>query len=66
MDNIPSNHDYYRRRERECRELAARAVDPHIRKLHLDFAERYAREVGDAPIADPRDEPIGGPSLARA
>lgn len=36
---------YYLKRERECRESAASATDPSIRRVHLDFAAHYAREA---------------------
>jgi len=49
MRSSPSDRDYYRRRERECRARAEQASDPHIRNLHLDFARRYALAVADAP-----------------
>lgn len=41
---------YYLKRERECREAAARATDTSIRRIHLDFAAHYAREA--AMLAD--------------
>ncbi|MBC7986539.1 MAG: hypothetical protein H7X93_07695 [Sphingomonadaceae bacterium] len=67
MLNVPNDRDYYRRRERECREKAQQAFDPHIRELHLEFAERYAREVRDAPIIGSRPRDYGiEPPLARA
>jgi hypothetical protein len=33
--------DYYRRREAQERALADHAVDPRIRDIHVDMAERY-------------------------
>lgn len=47
MRIIPNDHAYYLRRERECRERAAEAIDPQIRALHLDFAGRYALQARD-------------------
>lgn len=52
MRSSPSDLDYYRRRERECRAHAEQASDPHIRNLHLDFARRYALATADAPAPD--------------
>ena len=34
--------EYYARREQQERELAAAALDPTIKAIHLDLAERYA------------------------
>lgn len=34
---------HYTKRERQARELAAAAQEPHIRAVHLYMAERYAR-----------------------
>ncbi|HWI86551.1 MAG TPA: hypothetical protein VNT42_09565 [Sphingomonas sp.] len=36
---------YYRMREREARAMAERATDPHIKSIHLRFAEAYARRA---------------------
>lgn len=41
-----NQHDYYLRRERECREAAERAADPAIRQTHLTFAQNYADRIG--------------------
>jgi hypothetical protein len=34
-------HGYYRRREKQERDMAARAKDPAARQIHLALAERY-------------------------
>jgi hypothetical protein len=39
-DNDP---DYYAARERHARELAASALEPNVKAIHLEMAERYAR-----------------------
>lgn|GEM_PF-6544503 len=36
---------YLRRREAQCRELAEKAFDPGVKRLHRDFADRYARDA---------------------
>ena len=38
---------YYRERERRERELAARADDPGVQQIHLQFAQAYARRIRD-------------------
>jgi hypothetical protein len=45
--------DYYRRRERQEREHAARAEDNAARRLHLEMAERYSAMLAAAPAAIP-------------
>lgn len=40
--NDNETNTYWRRRERTARALAARAIDQHIARIHLDMAERYA------------------------
>lgn len=37
------DHRYYTDRARQARAEADAAVEPHIRKLHIAFAERYDR-----------------------
>ena len=34
--------DYLLRRESECREMAARATAPSVRKIHESLADRFA------------------------
>jgi hypothetical protein len=36
---------YYRERERHCREMAERSVDPAVQQTHHQFAEAYARRL---------------------
>lgn len=36
---------YYRRREAQERELAGKALDTQIRKIHLELAEGYAAKA---------------------
>jgi len=33
---------YYARRADQARELAARAIDPGVKRIHIDMASRYA------------------------
>lgn len=40
--------DYYERRERRERLLAAAAVSPEIRAVHLDMADNYAHVAREA------------------
>jgi hypothetical protein len=41
----PKNIDYYARREKSERDLAARTADPHIARIHSELADRYAHHV---------------------
>ena len=41
-----NDDQYYARRETQQRALAAKAMVPEIRQIHLDLAEGYARQVG--------------------
>lgn len=38
----PNSVEYYRQREQRERELAERAFDPQIGRIHREMAERYA------------------------
>jgi hypothetical protein len=40
-----NNPDYYRLREASSRRLANQALDPAIRAIHLEMAQRYAAIV---------------------
>ncbi len=40
--------EYHAKRERQERELAAAAIDPAVRGIHLALADRYARLVNEA------------------
>ena len=46
--------DYYERRERKERTLAAAAADPQIAAIHLEMAERYAMLAGEGRQAAPQ------------
>lgn len=64
-----NSSEYYRKREQQCRALAATAQDAAIRRVHLDFAERYASaaEAGAGPPASPGLDfgaPLHGSALA--
>ena len=48
-----SDTDYYRMRERQARELAAVAPDPHVKRVHLDMAEHYAKLLQGPQAATP-------------
>lgn len=37
-----SDLDHYVARERQARQLAEAAIDPHVKAIHLRMAERYA------------------------
>lgn len=39
---------YHTKRERQERDLAAAAIDPAVRNIHLALADRYARLVNEA------------------
>jgi hypothetical protein len=41
----PNHIQYYVMRERTSRERAETAIDPEIRRIHLEFAARYAAIV---------------------
>jgi hypothetical protein len=45
--NIPNDADFYERRARVERALAATAVLPEIRAIHLDMADNYALVARD-------------------
>ncbi|WP_309611074.1 hypothetical protein [Sphingomonas sp.] len=45
--------DYYRSRQQAHEELAAKAGESYIAKIHLDLAARYAALTKDEPQADP-------------
>ena len=40
-----TDQQYYERRGQQELDLAAAAVDPHVRKLHLNMAARYATKA---------------------
>lgn len=42
---------HYVKRERQARELAAAAQDPHIRAVHLDMAAHYTKLLEDGKFA---------------
>ncbi|MBY8825028.1 hypothetical protein [Sphingomonas colocasiae] len=52
-----NQHDYYLRREQECRDAAERTSDPAIRQTHLNFAQLYADRIVTQPIP-PHEGPI--------
>lgn len=41
----PNHPSYYERRAAAERAMADRARDPHIARIHLDMADRYARQA---------------------
>jgi len=41
-----NDREYYERRSSQERMLAQAACEPHVRKLHLEMAERYADLAG--------------------
>jgi len=45
--------EYYRRRERQERERAARADDTTARRVHLEMAERYSAKLREIAILPP-------------
>ncbi len=45
---IPTRHDYYRRRAREHRLLAARAVDGERRQMHERLVDVYTQMARDS------------------
>jgi hypothetical protein len=42
--------DHHLKRERQERALAERAIDPAIRRAHLELAESHARRVANAKV----------------
>ena len=48
--------EYYRRRERQEREYAARSGDTSARSAHLEMAERYSSMLRDTSIAPQRQQ----------
>ena len=51
------NAEYYASRRRQARELADAAVDPHVRRVHLDMAEHYSKLIEEMRTATHRDAP---------
>jgi hypothetical protein len=47
------DRDYYRRRERQEREHAARTIDVTARRVHLEMADRYSMLLEDPVSASP-------------
>lgn len=45
---IPTRHDYYRRRAREHRDLAAKATDGERRQMHQRLMGVYAQMARDS------------------
>ena len=45
---IPTRHDYYRRRAREHRQLAARAIDGELRQMHERLVGVYTQMARDS------------------
>ncbi len=56
-----NDRDYYLTRVETCRDLAARATDPHLAKLHTEFAANYERTLSTM-IPEP---PIIGSGVAQ-
>ncbi|RJF91011.1 hypothetical protein D3876_12735 [Sphingomonas cavernae] len=48
----PDDHDYFTRREREERRLAAASRDGCVKRIHKRFADEYARRAERS--AEPR------------
>lgn len=46
--SAPEVREYLLRREAECREMAARAVAPALRKIHKSLAEQFAARAEEA------------------
>ena len=44
----PNDFEHYKSREQQERALTAAAVDPAVRAVHLEMAERYAALVREA------------------
>lgn len=45
---IPTRHDYYRRRAREHRLLALRAIDDELRQMHERLVGVYTKMARDS------------------
>lgn len=45
MASVETDFDYYARREAQAKALAERSEDPGIRRIHEDFARRYAERA---------------------
>lgn len=50
---ITRDQDYYRQRELQERETAARSDEPSARRIHLELAERYAALAREPLMATP-------------
>lgn len=47
-----NDHDYYRRREKTERLLAAKAEDGCVRRVHTHFANEYAKRADETAPAN--------------
>jgi len=45
------DQEYYRRRERQERDHAARSLDVTAKRVHGEMAERYSTLLGKPPVA---------------
>ena len=45
--------NYHRERERQCRDLAAAASDPDVRRRHQELADLHASRFADFQSAPP-------------
>lgn len=46
--SVPEAREYLLRRETECREMAARAAAPSVRKIHESLADEFAARAEEA------------------
>ena len=60
--NMNNDQDYYAKRQQEEQELARRATDPCIRRVHEDMARKYA----ELARAEPLNPAINAPSMTNS
>lgn len=62
-----SSSDYFRMRASHCRTMAETSKDREVRRIHLELAERYARQAveADARAAEPNADRRAGDAAAR-
>lgn len=50
METEANTAEYYQSRERAERDMAHKAFDPEIAKIHIDLANRYADQAAAAAV----------------
>lgn len=56
---MASTPEYFRMRESQCKQMAASASDPAVRRIHTDLAKRYAQQAAEAEAAGRGYQTVG-------